>query len=92
MEIKDIAVSAERLDDVRGGQVDVSNVGLQLSANSVFGGAYSAGVGNSASQASQVIAPQDMVTTNNIHATKLQSFESVIANSVVGFPFAVPVM
>jgi hypothetical protein len=88
MEIKDITVSVAHLDDVRGGQdIDVRSVGLQVGANRAYSSASSLGLGNVTSSSVNQIAPQTFSQSTAIHAVEVDSYETTIANSLVGFPF-----
>ena len=88
MEIKDINVSLERLDDVRGGQyIDVTNAALQVGGNSAYSSAESWGVGNKTSSAVTQIAPQKLVQGASVDAVELDLYKKTIDHSVVGFGF-----
>lgn len=88
MEIRDISVSLERLDDVRGGlKLDVTSVGLQVGDNSAFSEASSWGVGNKTSSGVTQIAPQKLTQSASVDAAELDLRQITVDHSVVGFPF-----
>ena len=88
MKIKDITVAVERLEDVRGGQyIDVTNAGLQIGGNSAYSAASSVGLGNSTSSAVTQIAPQSFSQSTLVAAREIDSYETTIVGSLVGFPY-----
>jgi hypothetical protein len=87
MEIKDITVSVD-LEAVRGGQnISVKNLGAQVGGNTALSSASSWGLGNVTSSETTQIAPQVFSQSTSIDALELHSRETVIANSMVGFPY-----
>lgn len=88
MDIKDITVSAERMEEVRGGQrINVDLAALQIGGNHAISGASSWGVGNTTTSGVTQIAPQVLSQNVGVHATEIDTHETLIANSIVGFPF-----
>ena len=88
MEIKDINVSLERLDDVRGGHgIDVSNAALLVGGNSAYSSADSLGVGNKTTSGVTQIASQKLVQGASVDAVELDLYKKTIDHSVVGFGF-----
>jgi hypothetical protein len=72
MEIKDISVSVERLDDVRGGQdISVANFGLQVGANQAASEAYSVGLGNKTTSGVNQLASQTFSQKTGISAVEV---------------------
>ena len=85
MEIKDITVSVERLEDVRGGQrIDVSNFALQIGANHAASNASSFGVGNQTSSVVAQDASQSLGQYADVSAVEDHRRVLEISNSVVG--------
>lgn len=85
MEIKDICVSEERMDEVRGGQnIDVSNLGLQLGGNRASSSASSYGIGNTTSSLTEQVASQQFSQATGISASEVNKDVFAITNSMVG--------
>lgn len=85
MEIKDITLSAERLDEVRGGQnIGVTNLGLQVGGNQASSQASSYGIGNTTTSGVSQVAPQSFSQTTAIQASEVNSFVSTIDSSILG--------
>jgi hypothetical protein len=86
MEIKDISVSVERLDDVRGGQnINVGNFGFQVGGNKAASAAASYGLGNQTSSATNQYAAQDFSQTTAISAVEVDKKALEIYGSLIGF-------
>jgi hypothetical protein len=82
MEIRDISVSVERLDDVRGGQnISVRNLGLQIGANQAASSASGVGVGNQTVSSVNQFAPQSFSQTTGIAATEVHRDVFAVSDS-----------
>lgn len=88
MEIKDINVSVERLEEVRGGTgPSISQVGLQFGGNTAVGAVSNWGVGNSAQNSVAQDASQSMTQVAALDSKNLFSVDTDITNSIIGLGF-----
>lgn len=90
MEIKDINLSVERLEEVRGGQVIRSaSLGFQVGGNVAASNASSYGIGNTTQSSVAQYAPQQFSQSTGIHAVEVDSHVTTIDSSMLdlGFPY-----
>lgn len=92
MEIKDINVSVERLEEVRGGtrggqHIDVVNLGLQVGGNTATSQADSWGIGNSTAAGTRQLAGQSFAQDTRIAASDVDSRLTTVDSSIIGFGF-----
>lgn len=86
MEIKDINVSVERLEEVRGGTgPSIQQVGFQFGGNTAVGAVSNWGVGNSAQNSVVQDASQDLTQAAVLESKNVFSVDTTIANSILGF-------
>ncbi|HEX7037775.1 MAG TPA: hypothetical protein VF210_18535 [Pseudomonadales bacterium] len=89
MEIKDINVSVERAEEVRGGfgfgSPSITQLGIQYGGNIAVGSAESKGVGNSTSNQTIQHADQEMLNLAHLDSKNLFRVEKSVTNSVLGF-------
>lgn len=93
MEIKDITLSAERLEEVRGGQhISSLSLGAQVGANQAFSTASSFGIGNTTGSSVQQDASQSFGQQTVISAKELDSHVLGISNSMISTGWGLPKM
>ena len=91
MQIKDISVSVERLDEVRGGtDASVHQFGLNVGGNVAAGVSSNVGAGNDAATNVYQDASQYLSQDASVDVKKMFSSSTTIDGSVVnlGWPFA----
>lgn len=85
MEIKDISVSVEQLEEVRGGQyINVTEAAAQLGLNYAASEAHSFGVMNTTSSGVNQVTPQVLTQDANVSAVEVDKDVFSLVNSVFG--------
>lgn len=85
MDIKDICVSEDRLEEVRGGQyISAASLGLQVGGNTASSSASSYGIGNKTTALTEQVAPQVFSQSTDIHAVEVDRDVLALSNSIVG--------
>lgn len=84
MQINDIAVSVERLDDVRGGASDIFQLGAQVGYNQAGGFVSNAGVLNQAQNKVAQDASQHLGQGAKLSDVDIEHHAFSLTNSILG--------